>query len=370
MNVAADCIRAQIIAILSAWKMKPEMAEITADVLVDADLAGIDSHGSSILMLYEEKLRAGILQVQAEPRIVRENVVTALIDAGAGLGHTASVMAARLAADKAEANGIGAISVTNSHHFGIAGYYAKIIADRGLIGLVASNSRAISVVPTRAATRVFGTNPLAFAAPARRNPPFLLDMSTSTVAGNKIKMYAFKNKPLPPGWVLDENGQPVIDAALARQYLSQRERGGLTPVGGTPDMSSHKGYGLAMMVQILGSTLAGGSFPGLAASCGKQKVPDNIGHFFQALDPKAFRPEGAFEDDLDEMIDFLHGAPAVDPSLPVLVAGDPELQSREQRSREGVPIPEILFEKIREIAQRCGAPFLFGDAATCVKRYE
>jgi LDH2 family malate/lactate/ureidoglycolate dehydrogenase len=167
MNVTGDSIRAQIIAILSAWKMKPEMAEITADVLVDADLCGIESHGISILTLYEEKLQKGILQLQSEPRIVRENAVMALIDAGAGLGHTASLMAARLAADKAEENGIGAVSVTNSHHFGIAGYYARIIANRGLIGMVASNSRAVSVVPTRAAGRPHGTYELVAAALAR-----------------------------------------------------------------------------------------------------------------------------------------------------------------------------------------------------------
>jgi LDH2 family malate/lactate/ureidoglycolate dehydrogenase len=112
--------------------MKPEMIEITADVLLAADLSGIESHGIAIMTLYEEKMRAGILQLQAEPRIVRQNMVTALIDAGAGLGHTASVMATRLATEKAKANGIGAVSVTNSHHFGIAGYYAKMIADRGL----------------------------------------------------------------------------------------------------------------------------------------------------------------------------------------------------------------------------------------------
>jgi LDH2 family malate/lactate/ureidoglycolate dehydrogenase len=263
-------------------------------------------------------------------------------------------------APTAEANGIGAVSVTNSHHFGIAGYYARMIVERGLIGLVASNSRAVSVVPTRAATRVFGTNPLAFAAPTRRNPPFLLDMSTSTVAGNKIKMYALKHKPLPPGWALDEKGQPIVDAALAREYITKRDRGGLTPIGGTPEMSSHKGYGLAMMVQILGSTLAGGSFHGLAESRGKQSGPDNIGHFFLAIDPQAFRPGGNFEDEVDEMIEFLHSAPTIDPSMPVLVAGDPELQSREQRSREGVPIPEVLIEKLRGIARRCGAPFLLG----------
>jgi LDH2 family malate/lactate/ureidoglycolate dehydrogenase len=248
--------------------------------------------------------------------------------------------------------------VTNSHHFGAAGYYAKMAAERGFISLVTSNARTIAVLPTRASTKVFGTNPIAFAAPARRNPPFLLDMATSTVAANKVRVYEFKGKPLPDGWVLDEHGHSVRDAAAARPYIWEGEKGGLTPIGGTAEMSSHKGYGLAMIAQLLGSTLAGGSFPVLAVQRGTADGADNLGHFVLALDPKAFRPDGAFESDLDEMIDYLHAVTAIDPAEPVLVAGDPELQAREQRLKEGVPITAALADKIRGICQRSGAPFL------------
>ena len=358
MNYAGKVIREQIVTILTTWKMKAELAEVTADIMVDTDLAGIDSHGISMLTLYEEKLLAGKLQLQVEPKVVRENPVTALIDAGAGLGHPASVMAARMAADKAAANGLGGVGVTNSHHFGPAGYYAKMMSDRGLVGIVASNSRTICVVPTRSSTRAFGTNPIAFAAPARRNPPFLIDMATATVAANKVKIYEYKGKRLPAGWVLDEKGEPICDAKVASEYIWSSEKGGLSPLGGTPEMSSHKGYGLGMMVQILGSTLVGGSFPAIGVPRGLLNKADNIGHFFLAIDPKAFRAEGAFECDVDEMIDFLHAQRPVNPEEPVLVAGDPELLSRERRSKEGVPISAALVEKIRGICERCGAPFL------------
>jgi LDH2 family malate/lactate/ureidoglycolate dehydrogenase len=358
VNVAAKSIREQIVAILGAWKMLPHLIDVTADVMVDTDLAGIDSHGISMLILYEEKLRQGKLKLQAEPRVIRENAVTALIDAGAGLGHPAAVMATRLAIEKAGACGIAAVSVTNSHHFGAAGYYAKMAAQRGFISMVTSNARTVAVLPTRASTKVFGTNPIAFAAPARRNPPFLLDMATSTVAANKVRVYEFKGKPLPDGWVLDENGHSVRDAAVARRYIWEGGKGGLTPIGGTPEMSSHKGYGLAMIAQLLGSTLVGGCFPPLTEQRGTADGPDNLGHFFLALDPKAFRPDGAFESDLDEMIDYLHAVPAIDPAEPVLVAGDPELQARERRLKEGVPITPVLADKIRGICQRCGVPFL------------
>jgi LDH2 family malate/lactate/ureidoglycolate dehydrogenase len=358
MNFAGSLIREQIATILSAWKMKSELVETTADAMVYSDLAGIDSHGISLLTLYEEKLLAGKLQLQAEPRVVRENAVTALIDAGAGLGHPASVMGARLAADKAAANGLGAVGVTNSHHFGAAGYYAKMISDRGFVGIVSCNSRMVCVPPTGSSTRVFGTNPIAFAAPARRNPPFLLDMATSTVAANKIKVYAYQGKPLPAGWVLDENGEPVCDSKQGLEYVWHSDRGGLSPLGGTAEMRSHKGYGLAMMMQILGSTLVGGTFPAIDQSNGRLDKRDNIGHFFLAIDPKCFRPEGEFESDVDDMIDFLHAQSPINPDEPVLVPGDPEVHAREQRSREGVPLSAALVEKIGSICGRCNAPFL------------
>lgn len=358
MSFAANVIQQQIISILTAWKMKPELIEITAEIMADTDLAGIDSHGISMLTVYEEKLLAGKLQLQAEPRVVRENAVTALIDAGAGLGHPAAAMGARLAVDKAAANGIGAVGVTNSHHFGPAGYYAKMISDRGFIGIATSQARTICVPPTRSSTRVFGTNPIAFAAPTRRNPPFLLDMATSTVAANKVKLYAYQGKPLPAGWVLDENGKPVCDSKLGTEYIWHRDKGGLSPLGGTAEMRSHKGYGLSMMVQILGSTLVGGSFPAIDEPSGRMDKRDNIGHFFLAIDPKCFRPEGDFECDLDEMIDFLHGQPPINPEEPVLVPGDPEVQSRKERAGNGIPLSAALVEKIRGICKRSGAPFL------------
>jgi len=205
---------------------------------------------------------------------------------------------------------------------------------------------------------VLGTNPIAFAAPTRRNRPFLLDMATASVAANKVKVHELNGKPIPPGWVLDEKGKAVTDAAAALEIIYKTKKGGLTPLGGTAEMSSYKGYGLAMMVHILGGALSGASFSPIRNKTQKISDPDNLGHFFLAIDPKAFRPEGAFEDDLDAAIDELHAAPPVDPAQPVLVAGDPEAAAREKRMREGIPLPQTLINKIREICERCGAPFL------------
>jgi LDH2 family malate/lactate/ureidoglycolate dehydrogenase len=217
------------------------------------------------------------------------------------------------------------------------------------------------VVPTRAKLPLLGTNPIAFAAPAHINRPFVLDMATSTVAANKVRIYDMKGKPLPPGWVVDEHGAAVRDAAAGMDIVFRRPKdlgGGLAPLGGTPDMASHKGYGLAMLAHILGGTLSGGSFSPIRVTTQRPGDPDNIGHFFLALDPKTFRAPGAFEEDLDAAIDVLHATPAANPAEPVLVPGDPEDATREDRMRKGIPISEALAAKIREVCERSGVAFV------------
>ncbi len=352
--------RAQIAAVLQAWGMAADLVEPAVDALVYADVSGIDSHGINLLVTYDAQARKGKLNLRARPRVVRESPASALVDADAGIGHPAAVMAMRLAVEKARASTVAAVSVFNSHHFGAAGYYAAIAARAGMIGFVTCTTRMVSVVPTRAAEPVLGTNPLAFAAPAGRHPPFLLDMSTATVAVNKLRAYDHRRKALPEGWVVDGEGRPVRDAAMAVELVQREERGGVTPLGGTPDASSHKGYGLGMMVQLLAGALGGGSFSPIRNRTQAGADPDNIGQFFLAIDPRAFRPDGAFEADVDAAIDVLHGARPVDPASPVLVAGDPEEQARQDRVEKGIPVPAPLREKIRAVCERCGAPFLIG----------
>ena len=181
------------------------------------------------------------------------------------------------------------VSVFNSHHFGAAGCYSRIAADRGAIGMVTSSTRGVTMVPTFGAEPVMGTNPLAFAAPARRNAPFELDMATTTVAAGKVKVYKLNHKPLPAGWVVDEKDQTVTDPSEAFGYVFDQPEGGITPLGGTREVGGHKGYGLAVMVHILGGALAGASFSPIRNKTQKPSDPHNIGHFFLAIDPRAFR---------------------------------------------------------------------------------
>src|SRR5688572_11470965 len=338
--------------------MDAALVRTAAEVMVETDLSGVDSHGVSMLMDYDEARRRGKLNLKARPKVVRDGPVTALVDADAGLGHPAAVMGMNLALEKARKSHVGVVTVFNSHHFGAAGYYAAMASKAGMLGMVTSATRTVAVVPTRAKVPVLGTNPIAFAAPARRNPPFLLDMATSSAANNKVKVYGLNGKPIPPGWVLDENGESIRDADTALDVLYKTKKGGLTPLGGSAEMSSHKGYGLALMAHILGGTLSGASFSPIRVKTQKPSDPDRLGHFFLAIDPKAFRPDGAFEEDLDAVIDVMHGTPPLDPAQPVLVPGDPEAKTRATRLREGIPLPDSLRKKIRQVCENSAVPFI------------
>jgi LDH2 family malate/lactate/ureidoglycolate dehydrogenase len=354
MKVPAEKIRAQILSIFDAWGMDPALARTAAEVMVETDLAGVDSHGVSMIMDYDDYRRRGKLNLKARPKVVRETAATALIDADAGLGHPAAVMAMNLALEKAQALHVGVVTVVNSHHFGAAGYYAAMASKRGMLGMVTSATRTIAVVPTRGKVPVLGTNPIAFAAPAKRNAAFLLDMATSAAANNKIKVHGLNGKQIPAGWVFDDRGNAVRDPEAALEIVYKTKKGGLTPLGGTAEMSSHKGYGLALMVHILGGALSGASFSPIRVKTQGPSDPDRLGHFFLAIDPKAFRPEGAFEDDLDAVIDVLHATPPLDPAQPVLVPGDPEAKARAERLRDGIPIPQTLLAKIRGVCETSG----------------
>ncbi len=359
MNITHDRVRQQIVNILRAWGMADDLVNITADAMVETDLLGVDSHGISMLMTYEARKLEGKLNLHAKPTIIRETPAMALVDGQAGLGHPVSVFAMNLAVDKALKIGVAGVGVRNSHHFGATGVYARIASKRGVIGMVTSATRGITMVPTRGKIPVLGTNPIAFSAPANRNRPFTLDMATTTSAANKVKVYDLNNKKLPEGWVIDGEGNTVTDAGRALAMMREDNKaGGITPVGGMESMASYKGYGLAMMAHILGGTLNGGSFSPIREKTQGDKEPDNIGHFFLAIDPRAFRGEGEFENDLDEVIDILHATPPLDPSRPVLVAGDPEAAERERRLKEGIPIPEKLDQHLRDICARCGAKYV------------
>lgn len=355
VNVPVDSIRAQIMGILTAWGMPDDLAAPTAAVMVETDLRGIDSHGIAMLPLYAELRRQGKIVDAPNIEVVRDHGVTALIDGGGGLGHAPSTMAMDLAVAKARDSGLAAVTVRNSNHFGAAGAYALMAARAGLVGMAMTNAGSRAIVPTQASEPVFGTNPIAFAAPARHNKPFVLDMATSTVAVGKVKLAVYNDKPMPEGWVVSDSGAAVTDGRDAFDGHGRLKPDyGVTPLGGLAALSSHKGYGLAAMVEVLCSMLPGAPFIGLLAD----RRQHQTGHFFLALDPAAFRDPDEFADELDQMIDYLRALRPADPAQPVLVPGDPEDIAAQKRADNGVPVPALLQQALRDVCAECGATYL------------
>jgi len=341
--------RKQLELILRAWGMAEETAASTAEIMSWADLHGIDTHGISMVPPYDERRRAGRIDMRAQPTVARETPVSALIDGGGGLGHANARRAMELAIDKAKTTGIGVAAVRNSAHFGACGFYALMAVEAGLIGMVTTSASGIQVSPTFGAQARLGTDPIAFAAPGRPGEPFLLDMATTTVAAGKIRNKANEKLPTPPGWLVTAEGAPSTDP------LEVSKGGFMTPLGGTPDGSSHKGYGLAAMVNILSSALSGAFMvtdPTRAAKGGM------IGHFMMAIDPGLFRDAADFRADVASFCDTLRATKPADPAKPVQVAGDPERRIAALRRASGIPVGAGLLAKVRDVARHSNAEWI------------
>ena len=344
--------RAQIKAILLAWGMPADNAETTADVLSWADLHGVDSHGMSMIPGYDRLRRTGRAKMDARPEIVQQTPVSALVNGGGGLGHMPAHFAMQTAIDKAKQSGMAIAVVNNSAHFGATGYYTLMAAKAGLIGMACTSASSIQVAPTFGKQARLGTDPWSFAAPTAGGEPFLLDMATTTVAAGRIRNKANEGLPTPDGWVLDSEGRPSNDPLVAR------EKGGfLTSLGGSPENSSYKGYGLSAMVNILGSCLSGAT---LITDPMHTKKPQGmgIGHFFMAIDPGLFRAREAFTADVTQFCNDLRATTPIDPAQPVMVAGDPQWKYAEKRMAEGIPVGPGLLQQVRQIAQASAAEWL------------
>ncbi|HWP67778.1 MAG TPA: Ldh family oxidoreductase, partial [Rectinemataceae bacterium] len=235
-------------------------ARCQAEVLVAADARGIPSHGVARLMRYVAGLKTGQMLPNASPIIVKESPTSLLLDAQGGLGAPVSVMAMESVLQKSVVSGMSFANVRNSNHFGIAGYYAMMALRHDMIGIAMTNTAALGV-PTYGKQVMFGTNPIAFAAPANREKAFVLDMSTTVVTRGKIEVYDRMGKELPAGWAVDKNGASARNPRTLLADMLYRKGGGIVPLGGDSEMTGgHKGYGLAVMVDILTGLLAGGGF--------------------------------------------------------------------------------------------------------------
>ncbi|OWU85625.1 lactate dehydrogenase [Oceanicola sp. 22II-s10i] len=341
----------QIAGILASWGMPQTYAEQTAEVMAWTDLHGIDSHGISMLTVYHRHVGNKRLRMEAVPTIATQGPVNALVDGDGGLGHAPARLAMSTAIEKARTIGIGIAVVRNSAHFGACGFYANMAAEAGLIGMVTTSASLIQVAPAGGAQARFGTDPLAFAAPGEPGRPFLLDMATTTVAAGRIRNKANEGLDCPPGWVLTKDGLPSVNP------LETQNGGYLTSLGGSPEGSSYKGYGLSAMVNILAAGLSGATFPTDPQHTKKPQGMD-IGHFFLAIDPGMFRPAEDFRAEVAAFCDALRATPPVDSAQPVMVAGDPERKHAAERGANGIPVAPGLKAKLKEIAEESGAEWL------------
>ena len=352
ISVQAETLHRQITSVLRSWEMPDANADTCADVMVDTDLHGIDSHGIGMLSAYLGWYQGGKIDPKAEFETVKDYPSMAVIDGRLGLGHPTSFHAMKTAMEKCANTGVGVVATRNSNHYGAAGYYARLAAENGYIGIAMTSTPGTAMVPTFGREGRLGTNPIAFAAPAKNNPPFLLDMATTTVAVGKVSIAKRLGKPMPEGWAIDREGNSTTDASVARELRL------LTPLGGKRELGSHKGYGLGAMVEILCCTLSGATANCVADPKGEMKGPLNIGHFFMALDPGMFRDGDDFGEELDGLIDALHGTPASDEEQPVLVAGDPERAAYAERIKDGIPLSDALVDEVREVAAGSDVPFI------------
>jgi L-2-hydroxycarboxylate dehydrogenase (NAD+) len=320
---------------------KPE-SQKAAEILVASDLRGIESHGVPRLDMYLEMFRLGLIQAKAPFTIERESGATALVNGGKGLGLIVGPRAMQLAIDKAQATGVGMVAVTNSSHFGIAGYYAGMALPHDMIGLAFTNASPLGV-PTGGREHRFGSNPLAFAAPAGKELSFVLDMATTVVSLGKIEIAARAGKSMPVGWGMDQDGQPTTDPQVA---LKARM---VAPLGSLPELSSHKGYGLAVMVDILCGVLSGMGY-------GMRLPRLQAGHFFGALRIDAFRDVAEFKAEMDAMIRELRATKPIEGVERVYVAGEKEFLAEAENRRLGVPLSFGVVQRLLELGQELDLP--------------
>jgi len=342
-RVDSAALRGQMARLFVAAGVSAEHAATAADILVAADLRGVDTHGVVTGLRYIEQIESGLIDPAATPRVVRESAGSAVVSNAGGLGVVGAHFAMRTAVEKARATGIGHAGIVDGRHIGMVGYYPMMAAAADMVGMAVTNANR-SVRPTHGAEPRFGTNPIAFAAPAGEERPFVLDMATSTVAAGKVRRAHALGLPIPRGWAVDADGQPLETPPGGRDASWA-----LTPIGESADGegANYKGYGLAVMVDILAGVLAGGG-TSIDLDYGSNMA------WFLAVDIARMRPVAEFKAEMDRLVRYFRATRPSDPAQPVLVAGDPEAEALDLRSRAGVPLDRGTLAALRARARAAG----------------
>ena len=318
-------------------------ASVGADVLATSDAWGVFTHGTKNVRGYLRRLQAKGLRASGRPRLAREGPAWAIVDGDSALGMVTSVFAMQNAIAKARACGVAYVGVRNSCHFGAAGYYAWLAAREGLIGLSMSNDTP-SVAAPGSRGGITGSNPIAYAVPAGRHPPLLLDISTATVAGGKVYAARSRGERVPDTWLIGADGKPTTDPR------------GYPDVGALQPAAGHKGYGLALLIETLSGILSGAAFTWRVGTWmwddGSQ--PTHHGAAFLAIDTNAIMPAAEFARRMEALVDEIHAAPRADAVERLYVPGEIEWERHGRALREGIHLPPDVMASLQEAAKMSG----------------
>jgi L-2-hydroxycarboxylate dehydrogenase (NAD+) len=336
-------------------------AVIVADILICSDKRGIDSHGIGRLKpIYIDRIDGGILNPKTKIDVIKDTLTTAVLDGNNGMGHVVSKKAMHMAIDKAKKNGMGMVTVRNSTHYGIAGYYSLMASEAGMIGITGTNARP-SIAPTFGVENMLGTNPLTIGFPTDEEFPFILDCATSVTQRGKIEMYSREGKELPEGWVIGRDGKSRTDTNQILEDLT-KGKAALAPLGGLGELTAgFKGYGYATVVEVLSAALQDGSFLKSLNGFNEEgeKIPYPLGHFFIAINTEFFLGLETFKRIAGAIVRDLRNSQKADGEERIFTAGEKEWEAWKYRKEHGCPVPEVLQKQMIELRDRWKMDYSF-----------
>ena len=351
-----------MIDVFKAYGVPEEDAKICADVLLESDRRGIESHGCNRFKpIYIDRIVKGTLLPKTQLEIVKETPTTIVMDAHDGMGMVAAHAMMEKLIRKAKECGMAGGAIRNSTHYGIAGYWTDMAAKQGLIAVTGTNARP-SIAPTFGVENMLGTNPLTFSLPTDEEFPFCLDCATSIVQRGKIEFYARSGKDTPEGMVVTHDGKPITNSKAILKMLNEGS-GALAPLGGGPgdEMCGYKGYGYATVVEILSSALAGGEFMKALSGVspeGKAQMY-HLGHFFFVVDPEAFMGLDVFKKTAGEICRQLRASTKAPGYERIYTAGEKEYLVSLERKDKGVPVNEAVQKELIALRDEHHLPYTF-----------
>ena len=353
-HLAYEDVRNFCIKVFQGYGFTEKESQQITDVLLEADLSGIESHGIQRLTRYHFEMLSGFVKLDTKPEIVSETPISAVIDGRDGMGQLLAIQAMELAIEKAKKSGFGIVTVRDANHYGIAGYYANMAVKEDLIGICMTNSESI-MVPTFGKEAMLGTNPIAFAMPA--DPiPFSFDAATTVVPRGKLEVYAKRGNSIPDGWALDETGHPSSDSDRVLNNIIAKSGGGILPLGGAGELTSgYKGYGFGMIVEIMTGILASG-----CTSNYVNRTPGrvNTAQCFIAMDYGIFGNKEEMKAHMSTFLQEIRDSKKADGEERIYIHGEKEYDNHEKVLREGIPVNERTYSEMIKIGEYTGASHL------------